>query len=1059
MNKLEDPKQILVYNEMFDSIYPIVSDHIGANRRFKSKKYKAENVDFSEYDAYAGALGSNYIVIDIDNKKGMDEGSAEWDTLLIKLKLYKDFNSESHKTFSHKTKSEGLHLFFKMPPGIDKSSLPTKIGDNIEIKKEESYLAGSYVETKGKGGTYSLFTIDDIAELPASLLGNMLSVQINKKKGKDKKETLLTELGDNEEYVMGNNEINWEDISYEEIKARMLTRAPNVDYAKWQYEMYLFIAIYYKLRKMGKELDTTCEDFLITWSAKGVNAGKEDATIIKGLVRGFDPAANSEKLLAENNFLIQNYNSATAFESYAKLVVSKLFKLKKKKATASVIKSFIESENDMLASKLIEDIKTYRECFMIHKENKTDIITLLAFTTKNRWEKLGSNASARKVRDPLLLETLFDVLLKDGQTLYSNYLRKYCEIIFTDLTMLGKFADKFLMKIKTSLYNVDLSSRRMPSDCDIMAFKNTAIKIQKNPIKLITENKLENYEHESHVVAISWENVRSHRLMEDIYMSNQSISSEDYDHFINRGIMFDTKQLKTPLNDIAEEMGLLFAPMFWNFDLPYYNDDYESYKKRLDQSARDRVLTFFSATGKAMLRYKNKIAPMFLILSGDEKAQDENGGNGKSFLGSDLLPTLFGRSKIFSRGVSNSNENKDKFMEASLVGAYIQILDDMDDTKGGNSVNVKHLIKKVGHRQSDVRDMQRTPREVESFYDTILMANNVDKRMASDAGNKRRIKYMIFYNSNKRCNSGEFEDFRDLLDDHKAMSTDAVNNVLQEKDQRNPFVLEEKRIAYTNKALTEAYTNFFYSGFVEKLKGKYTIADNIYFTYIGVLAEIFGANMPEICTQAQLEIRTKAFIYSINLGNKVLQAGTFDGLKGFSPFEIEDIGTPIYNILKDCIKIYTTTTEIGLPIDKRTLINFISTSLFADVSKYRKEIYNFVNELPILAIDDSKNSGVVAEFINIKYMDIGAMVSKVNKDLRDDFTAKINNSMFAFLQTNLNHDIDCSPFRDGAFYGSLSDRVISLLNSMGLKLKIDHIKLYLAHNKGVVENNWLRIKR
>lgn len=1044
MNKLDNPKLIQIYDEIFDSIYPVVSDHEGDNRRFKSKKFAAKDIDFTMYDAYAGALKDRYIVIDVDNKNGDDEGSTAWDVLLVQLKLYESLNCKRPETFTHKTKTGGFHLFFKLPTGTDKKTLPTKLCQYVEIKITESYIAGSYIESKGVGGRYSLHADKEVMVLPSELLGLMLKNQVAKKDKAQKNSVLLEEANATGEFIMGKNDVDWENISYEEIKARMNTLSPDIDYAKWLYQMYLFVTIYKHLQSLERALDNTCEDFLIEWSAKGSNKGKDDSVIIRGLVASFDMSKNEDKLLPENNCLISDYNSATSFESYAKFLAEKIHMLRTKKASIRVIGEFIEENSDGLANKLIEDIKIHCECFMLNKENKTDVITLLGFTTKNRWEKIISNATTRKARDPIIIETLFSILSRDGQTLYSKHLRVYCELLFPELKMLGKFADRLLLKIKTSLYNIDLSPRRMPLDCDILAFKNIAVKFQKQ---------------EPCIIAISWEEVRSYRLTEEIYVSTQSSAVRDFDHFINNGIIFDTKQLRSDREKITEDMYLLFAPMFWDFSVPYKGESYEEFKEKLNQSAADRVHTFFTCMGKSMLRYKRNIAMLFFILAGDRKAQDENGANGKSFVGQFLLPSLFGRSRIATRSMSNSKENKDKFTESSLEGIYLQVLDDLDDSEGGNVVNVKHLIKKVGYRPAaDIRPMHGIAYEVEMFYDIVIMANNIDPKMSSDAGNKRRIQEMILYNTNKRCNYGNFSDIYHMLAEHRALSESFLDEAIPEENI-TPEYLEEKRLAFINKALYEAYLQFFTSPFVKNIEDSYTLTDNIYFTYLAVLAELFGTSLPEVNTQQQISLKTKALIYLIESGNVLLKAGTFNYLKGLVDFEIEDKGTPLLNIFKETIKCHKDLDLVGLLVEKRNLLSFLSSSLLLDTVEHKNEISSFVSKLPELDVCEAKD-GRLVKAVNLHYIDIGSIMTKITKEGTESIKVRFNTKLLTRLQAELSQEEDRSPFKSfDKDLEPLLDATSKLLNSIKLKVRDELLAEYFEKNPYPQDNNWLRLRR
>lgn len=1019
------------YKKLFTDIFPVTK----TNKRIKSEKLSVLEVNFNEYLAFSGNLKNDVIFIDIDNKEGNNKGTKEWKKLLIELELDEELALEKIDTLVHKTKNNGYHIFFKLPIGCDKDALTNKISKNVEVKKKESYLANSTITSKGNTGRYSVYRDQTVLEIPNALLMVLFSTkQITKKNNSTENFQIL------QEDIKGDNTVNWEDITYDDLKIKMDTLVPEVEFAKWQRQMYLFMTVYFHLKNLGKEMDTTCEDFLIHWSSKGINRGPDDRKKIIGMVSSFNLEANLDSLLPENNYLITNYDNSTFLESLAKSVANNVSKMREDLRPASTIRNYVDAHMDALASAFVKDVMANRECFILDQDYKSKIYTFYTFTINNRWEKIVSNAASKSTREILQLLPIYGILTYDGKTLYSNNLRNYISTILGGEDFVNKFGQVLSLKLTTSLYGLDLSSRDFPFNCDIFGFRNVAIKVTKSPFSF---------------KVISWEQVRSLRLRGEIVISTESLDTQAFGDFLKKSVQFDPLILVEDASRIENDLFCLFAPLFWDFtvELPlnFCNTDEQikEYREEILLRTKDRMKTFFHLIGKSMLRYKGNIVPFCFLVSGSEKIRNLNGANGKTFLGQYLLTSLFGKIRVTLSGSTNSTENKDKFTEASMKDALLQIVDDLPDTGKYNKVSIKHYIKAVGERYVKVRSMNSEPKDAKLLFDTIVIANNIDRNIGSDGGNQRRILFMEMHNANKINVIKEYSDTGDILNTHEHQF-DGFSTTNEKETQQY----------YCNKFLNEVYRNFFSLDIVKKIMESSNFADNIYFTYLTALGNIFIGSQAEILSAEQISLKSKLFYYSIKGGNELIQKGSPNHLKGLTPFVVEDKSSPLFNLLAKTFKFEDKVTfdeeTLGLLVTRSVLNRMIKYYVLTDTEEHSDEIDRFVQQVKgtFITLPDTYES---LELIALTRMDLGNIYKQIASSDNTNISCKVNTKTYTELIKLVEFSIAGSPYRESS--NTQKENIMELIKIFGIDNNEKLISLNLKHKESDIRNNWLRLYR
>lgn len=1032
---------VIQYSKVFTHIIPVGEDLC----RFYSVKLAPQEVSYSEHKAFAGILKDNIIFIDIDNKEGNNEGTKEWKKLLIELDLDESLDLRTINTLVHTTKAGGYHVFFRLPKGCDKKGLPNSICKHIEIKKKDAYLSGSTVTAKEITGTYGIFRDCEVQELPSSLVMKLLSQKGSKKtKVKSEKEDHLYKIM--EITTQGDNGVNWDDITYDDLKVKMETISPAVDYPLWQRQLYLFMAVYFKLQSLGKELDTSCEDFLAHWSSKGINGQKRDRSDIEGMVASFNLEDNQEDLLPENNYLIINYNSVTKFESYAKQFADEVEKLREESMPSGKIKAFVERYLDKLATSFVEDVMTNRECFVLDQDYETRIYNFYSFTINNRWEQIISNASAKKTRELIQLSPIYNILATEGRTLYSDNLRRHLAVILGNEELLNKFGQTLSFKLTTSLHRYDLSSKDFPFNTDIFGFKNLAVKVTKNPYSF---------------KVISWEQVRALRLRKEILISTESVGTESAGDFFRKGVLFDSSilralqkedqdgKLKVRFDKMEEELFTLFAPLFWDLSVPFaYSQSEKDFEEEVINSTKARMKTFFHLIGKSILRYKATTVPFLFVVMGTEKMRILNGANGKTFLGQYLLTSLFGMSRVTLSGDTASEENNDKYTEAALQGAMLQIADDLVEKGSLNQVNIKHLIKKVGERRTKIRDMGTKNKDATSYYDTVVFANNVNKNIGADGGSARRLLSMVLYNANKLNVIKEYASSEEMLKVHK-----------QRYDSYDPSDEDSTQEHFMNKYLNRAYHNFFNLPIVKKGLEERALADNIYFTYLESLGEVFAVNNSEVLSEEQVRLKSLLFFYSISGGNLLLQLGSVNHLTGLTPFIVEDKAAPLYNLLLKCFIFnnkfsFKKPEDIGVPLTRAALSKMLKKTVLTNTDLHDDEINRFVQQVPSVMV---KVIGSVeeTEMLNLVKFDLGLLNAELAKNDNLRLEAKIRSGFHTELNSVIEADVGRSPYKKSD--KTKEQKIVELTKALGLKGFTELVEVCKIVKAKDDDNLWLKM--
>lgn len=97
-------------------------------------------------------------VVDVDSAPGK-VGTETWDALILE---------HGHtETLTVRTRSGGLHFYYRMPDGDALTNTAGKLGKNIDTRGNGYVVApGSFVEQDGISGTYEIVSDVDIADLP-----------------------------------------------------------------------------------------------------------------------------------------------------------------------------------------------------------------------------------------------------------------------------------------------------------------------------------------------------------------------------------------------------------------------------------------------------------------------------------------------------------------------------------------------------------------------------------------------------------------------------------------------------------------------------------------------------------------------------------------------------------------------------------------------------------------------------------------------------------------------------------------------------------------------------
>lgn len=1033
---------IEAYKKIFLDFYPVSKE----GKRIVSKASRDfDNMEAyireSEYRVFEGHLREDIIVIDIDNKDEHYYGSISWKNYLrnidkervkeskgqgkeIEYKLEDLYNLESPTTFSHRTKSGGYHLYFSIEP-FEKERLKNRIGKYIEIKKERSYIAGSYIEDfEGKkGGLYSIHSEEEVKRLDIAILLELLKPRCDK--------TI-------KDYI----ELDWEYIDYNEVVERFKNWEPNSEYHHWLCQMYRFITVYEMIRvKQDIVTMDSCEEILQEWSKKGSNAGPNDYKIVKGIVNSFDINKNIKYLDVKNNSLLRGLSDKyedkeeeelkTEFEKEVRKIIiyfnniksqqknlenelqiskdvldkediEKIYK--KMNALEKTKEKHIIAQFDKLAKGFVQDINNYTDYFMLDI-NKKEIHTLYGFTINHKWETIFNNATRQITTNRINYIVLCNILDKDNCLLYDGgILRKYLNSILYTIELENKFASHIFARISLEI-NPRLCPKKRPLDIDIMVFKNTAIKITKEPFS---------------IKPITWEELRSYKLLDSPVLS----LAEKHDcDFEEQQLIFDKKTLDIPLEEIEEDIYILFAPLFYDFSYKIMDLNKES-EDLIIRRTKDRMRAFFSCIGKGMLRYKSGILPMFFILSGSEDSSRDNGGNGKSLLLEQILPCIFGVNTLH---ISKGMYKKTRFSNVALVDRYLSIIEDPGSEPTREELRIMELIKEVGERSDIVENKGKDIKHKKLFNDIIFVANTISRNLSLNESNRRRIAYLMLHNSLARAYKYTCKKYTTLLENYK--------NFLETQEEWGNA--EDQILRNSERILWKIYNSFF-----ELYPAKNGDLYNIFHLYCDTLYREFYKE--DSCNL----LRTKIFIYCFTLGDKLLKQGSFSYLTGLDIFKLEDANKPFYNLLVECITVYETTDKIGFLITYDLLRNFLKKA-FRKVVFHEAELEAFLKEVPKVKYTSTTSFNTIKNYINIKVFNLGLFYQKLeiikeirvtpNREFQTDIT-ELNKNLLLALKTK---DVD-----------NILKGKIKLICLLGIDKNDDICQQYLANNNSL-ETNWL----